>query len=63
MDREIVNLDLLIIGGGPAGLTAAVYAARAQMNMILFENQLLGGQIRNSYSNRKLSWLQKCIRR
>lgn len=50
MDKEIINLDLVIIGGGPAGLTAAVYAARAKMKMLLFENQLLGGQVRSSYS-------------
>ncbi|MCM8711679.1 thioredoxin-disulfide reductase [Clostridium sp. SYSU_GA19001] len=48
MDKEIKDLDLLIIGGGPAGLTAAIYASRAKMNMILLENQLLGGQVRNS---------------
>lgn len=50
MDKEIKNLDLLIIGGGPAGLTAAIYSARARMNMILLENQLLGGQVKNSYT-------------
>lgn len=50
MSKEIIDLDLLIIGGGPAGLTAAIYAARAKMNMLLFENQLLGGQVRNSNS-------------
>lgn len=50
MSKEIIDLDLLIIGGGPAGLTAAIYAARAKMDMVLLENQLLGGQVRNSYS-------------
>lgn len=50
MDKEVKELDLLIIGGGPAGLTAAIYAARAKMNMVLLENQLLGGQVRNSYT-------------
>lgn len=49
MSKEIIDLDLSIIGGGPAGLTAAIYAARAKMDMVLFENQLLGGQVRNSY--------------
>lgn len=50
MNKEIKELDLLIIGGGPAGLTAAIYAARAKMNIVLLENQLLGGQVRNSYT-------------
>lgn len=50
MTKEVIDLDLIIIGGGPAGLTAAVYAARAKMNMLLLENQLLGGQVRSSYT-------------
>ncbi len=39
----------MIIGAGPAGLSAAIYAARAKLNMVLIENGLIGGQIRNSY--------------
>lgn len=50
MDKEVKELDLLIVGGGPAGLTAAIYASRAKINMVLLENQLLGGQVRNSYT-------------
>ena len=38
-------LDLVIIGAGPAGLTAAIYAARAQMNAVIIENHIAGGQI------------------
>lgn len=37
--------DSVIIGGGPAGLTAGIYCARAKMNTILFEKSTLGGQI------------------
>ncbi|MBQ9989279.1 MAG: thioredoxin-disulfide reductase [Clostridia bacterium] len=36
--------DLLILGAGPAGLTAAIYAARAGMNALLIENKVPGGQ-------------------
>lgn len=36
--------DLIIIGSGPAGYTAAVYASRANLNPLLFEGLLAGGQ-------------------
>ena len=37
--------DLAIIGGGPAGLTAYLYAARARLNTILIEKLSPGGQV------------------
>ncbi|AEH45021.1 thioredoxin reductase [Thermodesulfatator indicus DSM 15286] len=37
--------DLAIIGGGPAGLTAYLYAARARLNIILVEKTSPGGQV------------------
>lgn len=37
--------DLMIIGGGPAGLTAAIYASRAHLNTVIFEPELDGGQM------------------
>lgn len=40
--------DLTIIGGGPAGLTAAIYAARAQVNTLVLEKAYPGGQIQNT---------------
>ncbi len=43
MDR--VDYDLVILGGGPAGLTAGLYAARARLNAVLIEKSLLGGQV------------------
>jgi thioredoxin reductase (NADPH) len=39
-----VDYDLVIIGGGPAGLTAGLYAARARIDTILIEKTSLGGQ-------------------
>jgi thioredoxin reductase (NADPH) len=37
--------DLIIIGGGPAGLTAGLYAQRARLNSLLIEKLIPGGQI------------------
>ncbi len=40
-----LDYDLVIIGGGPAGLTAGLYAARARLNVILIEKIVPGGQV------------------
>ena len=37
--------DLVIIGGGPGGLTAGLYAMRASLKTVLIEKALPGGQI------------------
>ena len=37
--------DLIIIGGGPAGLTAALYSARGGLRTLVFEKAVLGGKI------------------
>ena len=37
--------DIIIVGGGPAGLTAAVYALRAGKNVVVIEKNGFGGQI------------------
>ncbi len=36
--------DLMILGAGPAGLTAAIYASRAGMNTLLVEKEAIGGE-------------------
>ena len=41
--------DLIIIGGGPAGLTAAIYAGRAKLNTLLVAGTTPGGQIYLTY--------------
>jgi len=40
--------DLIIIGAGPAGLTAAIYAQRANLKTLILEKETIGGQISSS---------------
>jgi thioredoxin reductase (NADPH) len=37
--------DLVILGGGPAGLTAGLYAARSRLDVVLLEGKACGGQL------------------
>lgn len=39
------TVDIAIVGGGPAGLTAGIYGARARAKTVVFETGLTGGQI------------------
>ena len=38
-------LDLVIVGAGPAGLTAGIYASRGRLNTVILERNMAGGQI------------------
>ncbi|MDR1940744.1 MAG: thioredoxin-disulfide reductase [Endomicrobium sp.] len=40
-----MTYDVIIIGGGPAGLTAAIYCARARLNTLIIEKSGCGGQM------------------
>jgi thioredoxin reductase (NADPH) len=44
-DAQLVELDVLIVGGGPAGLTAGIYTARSGLNTAIVERAALGGQV------------------
>ena len=50
MAKQVKEIDLIIIGAGPAGLTAAIYASRARLDMLLLEDKVVGGQVKNSYT-------------
>lgn len=42
-EKIVENYDVVIIGGGPAGLSAAIYAGRARLKTLLIEKALVGG--------------------
>ncbi len=45
---EEKNYDIVIVGGGPGGLTAGLYSARAERKAIVLEKGMPGGQIANT---------------
>ncbi len=42
------DFDIIIVGAGPAGLTAGLYAARSKLNVVCFEKLAPGGEILNT---------------
>lgn len=44
-----MKADVVIVGGGPAGLSAGIFACRAGLNVVLFEGLAIGGQAAISY--------------
>jgi thioredoxin reductase (NADPH) len=47
-DAKEVDADLVIIGGGPAGLTAGIYGARGGLKTVIIEKNIPGGQVANT---------------
>ena len=64
--------DIIIIGGGPAGYTAALYAARAGLSTLVLEKLSAGGQMALTElidnipalkaASTALRWAKKCSR-
>ena len=46
--------DIIIIGSGPAGLTAAIYASRARLRTLVLERDTAGGQLSRTAAHRRL---------
>ncbi|MCL2134434.1 MAG: thioredoxin-disulfide reductase [Candidatus Bathyarchaeota archaeon] len=42
------NWDVIVVGAGPAGLTAGIYAVRSGLKVLMFDEKLAGGNISNS---------------
>ena len=48
MAKEHRKMDVVVIGAGMAGLTAALYAGRSGRSVLVLESELVGGQIANA---------------
>ncbi len=48
-EMKEADCDILIMGAGPAGMSAAIYAARAKMNVIVIDESVPGGQAGSTY--------------
>ncbi|MCR4435386.1 MAG: thioredoxin-disulfide reductase [Clostridiales bacterium] len=47
--KSRVNCDVLILGGGPAGLSAAIYSARARLYTVVVDEGIPGGQVATTF--------------
>ena len=47
-DKKRIKKDVIIIGAGMAGLTAALYTGRMNLSVLVLENGIVGGQIANA---------------
>src|SRR5512142_2343510 len=43
------RFDVVVIGAGPAGLTSAIYAARARLKTIVLDEGIPGGQVKTTH--------------
>lgn len=43
----MIEYDVVIIGGGPAGITAGIYCKRANLNVCIIDNYVIGGNLNN----------------
>ena len=55
----MIETDVIVVGAGPAGLTAAIYALRANKKVLIFEAKTYGGQIVNAASIENYPGIEK----
>lgn len=48
MGKERIEVDVIVVGGGPGGLTAALYASRANLKTVIIEQGIPGGEVNNT---------------
>ena len=53
--------DVIIIGGGPAGLTAAIYASRANLSTLIIESAISGGKLHKTHEIENYPGVSKVI--
>jgi thioredoxin reductase (NADPH) len=49
IQKRTTECDVLILGGGPGGLTAAIYSAQAKLKTIVVDKELTGGQVKTTH--------------
>lgn len=48
-EKKSMQVDVAILGGGPAGLTAALYTAQSKLNTLVIDQDLPGGQVKTTH--------------
>ena len=51
--------DIIIIGGGPGGLTAGIYSGRRKMKTLILERGIMGGQMALAHEVENYSGVEK----
>ena len=52
MSQNSLDFDTIIVGAGPAGLTAGMYAGRGMLKAIILESKVPGGELLNTGRSR-----------
>ena len=47
-EEKKLNYDVVIVGAGPAGMTAALYASRANLSVLMLVRGIYGGNLNNT---------------